>query len=210
MKTMFVLDLVRRLQVPTLYLSNDSDETTVAGRMLAANVSRSADVVTEEMRRSREWASSRLAGYDNIRWSFDPSPSLEDLDVELEAFQEVFGEYPWMVVIDILDNISYYEDSEHGSTARILQYLHATARTTGAVVLVVHHATESAECRPCPPRSAILQKQNKLPVLILTTAVQGDSFFLAPVKNRHGFQDPSGRSALSFHVDPDTCTFREW
>jgi len=210
MKTMFALDWVRRLKVPTLYFSNDSDESTIASRMLAANTGRPSDIVEAELRTQREWASGRLQGFDHVRWSFDPSPSLDEIDLEMEAFNEIYGEYPTLVVVDILGNVSYYEDSDHGSDARILQYLHASARSSGAAFLVVHHCTESVPGNPCPPRSAILNKQAKLPVLILTVAVQGESFYVAPVKNRHGYQDASGRNAISFRVNPEVGTFHEW
>jgi hypothetical protein len=62
---------------------------------------------------------------------------------------------------------------------------------------------------PCPPRSAILQKQNKLPVLELTVANHERNFYVAPVKNRHGRSDPSGRTYVRLNVNPETCTFWE-
>lgn len=210
MKTTFVMDWVRKLAVPTLYFSNDSDESTVANSMLAANVERAREATEKELRQAPEWAAGRLAGYDNIRWSFDPSPSLDEIDLEMEAFCEIYGEYPSLVVVDILGNVSYYEDSDHGSDARILQYLHASARSSGAAFLVVHHATEAVSGDPCPPRSAILNKQAKLPVLILTVANKGENFYVSPVKNRHGFQDPSGRTAINLRVNPSIGVFSEW
>lgn len=210
MKTMFMLDWVRRLKVPTLYFSNDSDEATVASRMLAASTNQTLSDSEGYVRLNREWAAGKLSGLDHVRWSFDPAPSLDEIDLEMEAFNEVYGDYPVLMVVDILTNVSYYEDSDHGSDARILQYLHASARTSGAAVVVVHHCTEAVPENPCPPRYAIINKQAKLPVCILTVAVQGNSFFVAPVKNRHGYQDPSGRGALRMRVDPEKGVFSEW
>jgi hypothetical protein len=210
MKTMWVLDWVRRLKVPTLYFSNDSDESTIASRMLAASTGQTSERTEGYLRTASEWSSGKLEGFDHVRWSFDPSPSLDEIDLEMEAFNEIYGEYPHLVVVDILGNVSYYEDSDHGSDARILQYLHSSARSSGAAFLVVHHATEAVQGSPCPPRSAILNKQAKLPVLILTVAVQGESFYVAPVKNRHGYQDASGRNAIQMKVNPEVGTFSEW
>jgi hypothetical protein len=209
MKTMFVLDLVKKMQVPTLYFSNDSDEATVAQRVLANSVQRTTEAVAEDLDRDKNWASSTLDTMEHVRWVFDPSPSLDDVDLEMEAFNEVYGDYPWLVVIDIMDNISYFEDSDHGSAARILQFLHSSARNSGAAVLVVHHCSEAADENPCPPRSSILQKQNKLPVLELTVANHGEWFFIAPVKNRHGPGDPSGRTHYRLRVNPSICSFSE-
>lgn len=209
MKTMFAMDLIEKLKVPTLYFSNDSDEMTVASRALAKRVQRPFETVSSEMRSNREWAGFQLESLFHVRWCFDPSPSLDDIDLEMEAFNELYGEYPHLVVIDILDNVSYYEDTDHGAAARKLQFFHASARSSGAAFLVLHHCTEAVDGHPCPPRSAILQKQNKLPVLELTVATHDKSFFISPVKNRHGRSDPSGRTFVRLNVNPETCTFWE-
>ena len=129
MKTMFIMDWVRKLGVPTLYFSNDSDEMTAASRALAQAVQRPAEKVSGEMRNAKDWASAHLESMAHVRWCFDPSPSLDDIELEMEAFNELYGEYPELVVIDILDNVSYFEDTDHGATARKLQFFHSSARS---------------------------------------------------------------------------------
>jgi hypothetical protein len=209
MKTLWMLDLIKRMGVRTEYFSNDSDETTVASRLLAAAVQRPVEQVAAELKGEPAWASSLLAQHDNIRWCFDPSPTLEDIGEETEAFGEIYGDYPELIVVDILRNVAYYEDAERGSNARKLQYFHSLARQTGAGIIVVHHCTEASRADPCPSRSDILEKQNELPSLILTVGVRGNAFHVAPVKNRHGFQDPSGYTNPRLRVDPETCQFWE-
>jgi len=210
MKTMFVVDMVRRLGVPTLYFSNDSDETTIISRLLANRVQRPTQDVAEEMVQMPAWASSFLRPMANVRWSFNPSPTLEDIQVETEAFAEIYGDYPHLIVVDVLVNVSYYEDTDHGQIGRILQFLHGLARDSRSAVVVVHHCTEAVSGHPCPPRSAIMQKRAELPVLIASVAVYDGTFYFAPLKNRWGPQDPSGKTAVSMHVDPATCSFREF
>lgn len=209
MKTMWLLDMVKRMNVPTLYLSNDSDEATIAERLLASALQRTTEEVAADMAAMPSWAGSILAQHDNIRWSFDPGPTLDDIDLEMEAFAEVYGDYPQVLVVDVLKNVSYYEEKDAGSYARVLQFLHTSARTTGTCAIVVHHCAEGARAEPCPPRASVLQKQNELPVLITTVAVHGSYFYVAPVKNRHGSQDPTGSTAYRLRVDPQTCTFWE-
>lgn len=210
MKTMFALDLVKRTDVPTLYFSNDSDEATVASRLLASRIGQPTNLVADWLTDSPEFAADYLREMEMVRWSFNPSPTLEDIQLEVEAFAEIYGEYPHLIVIDVLVNVSYYADTDHGSVGEILKYLHGMARETRAAVIVVHHCTEAVGGHPCPPRSAIMQKRNELPVLILSVAVQGEIFHVAPLKNRWGPQDPSGKTAIGMHVDPATCTFREF
>ncbi len=209
MKSMWGVDLTKKMGVPSLYFSNDSDESTIAQRVLANSVQRPTEDVAKDMRADRGWASANLSHMENVRWVFDPSPSLEDIQGEMEAFNEIYGEYPHWVVIDILDNVSYFEESDHGAASRKLQFLHSLARNTGAAILVIHHCSDGSDDNPCPPRSAILQKQNKLPVLELTVAVHGEWFYIAPVKNRHGPSDMSGKTFYRFKVNPNTCSFSE-
>lgn len=209
LKSMFSVDMVKKMGVPTLYFSNDSDESTIAQRVLANSVQRPTEDVAKDMRDDRGWASANLSHMEHVRWVFDPSPTLDDIQLEMEAFQEIYGEYPWLVVVDILDNISYFEDNDHGAAARKLQYLHSLARNTGSAILVVHHCSEGADEDPCPPRSSILQKQNKLPVLELTVAIHGEFFYIAPVKNRHGPADTTGKTFHRLRVNPALCSFSE-
>lgn len=207
MKTMWALDLVRKLQLPTLYNCNDSDEATVAGRLVSSLTQRPYQDVCKDMIDDPNWAASHLAAFENIRWCFDPSPSLDDIDLEVEAFAELYGEYPWLIVVDILKNVSYYEDTDHSSVSGKLKYLHTLARSTKAAVLVIHHCSEGAGGGICPPRSAILEKQNELPELQLTVGLQEPYFFMAPVKYRHGPSDPSGYTNYRLKVDPSTGQF---
>lgn len=209
MKTLWLLDIVTRMRVPTFYQCNDSDQATIASRLLARSVQRPVDEVARDMQGDPDWAASILNSYDFVRWSFDPAPTLDDISLEMEAFTEIHGEYPYLFVLDILKNVSYYEESDHGSVGGRLQYLHALGRSTEAAVIAVHHCTEGSRAYLCPSRSDILQKQNELPVLQLTVAVRGESFYVAAVKNRYGPQDPSGNTAHRLRVDPNTCQFWE-
>lgn len=209
MKTLWMLDVMRRIGLNSLYLSNDSDETTIAARLLAHAVQRPAADVAADMAAQPGWAASILAQHDNIRWSFDPSPTLDDVGLEMDAFAEIYGDYPDLMILDVLKNVSYYEEKDSGSYARVLQYLHQLARQTRTAVIAVAHCTEFSRGNPCPSRSDILQKQNELPVLQLTVGARPPSFYVAAVKNRHGPQDPSGYTTHRLRVDPETCTFWE-
>lgn len=208
MKTMLAADWVCRLRLPTLYLCNDSDEATIAGRLLARSTQRPFEEVSQELLENPAWAASHLAAHENIRWSFDPSPTLESIKLEMDAFGELWGEYPWLMVLDILKNVSYYADSDHASVGQILQYLHTLARDTRASILVVHHASEGSRGL-CPSAQDILEKQNQLPTLIITAGVRESYMYLAVVKNRHGSQDPTGNTYLRLRVNPETGQFWE-
>lgn len=156
-----------------------------------------------------EWASQKLSDMDWVRWSFDPSPSLEDIEEELLAFEELWGENPHLVVVDILMKVDYYEDGG-GSLQSIVKYLDRLARETGSCIIIAHHTSENIDGHPTQPKKALLEKVDKFAVLVLTTAYDGNTFYVAPVKNRNGFADATGYSSIQFLVDPTIATLEEF
>ena len=69
--------------------------------------------------------------------------------------------------------------------------------------------SENEDGHPTQPLKAILNKVSKLSTLVLTTAYDGNTFYLAPVKNRNGFADATGYTSIQFLVDPATATLEE-
>jgi hypothetical protein len=210
-KTLVTLAMVDMWKVPTLYVSNDSDETTVASRLIARRLRVPTERVEARMHTEPHWASAQLTETDHIKWNFSPNPTLPEIEEEIEAFIEVFGVPPVLVVVDVLMRVNYAEDSEHGTALRIVDYLAGIARDYSACVVLVHHASEAVPGNPVPPRSAILQKVSQLPALILNVAPipwSGDLAICA-VKNRHGKQDPTGKEYFTLKADPSQCWFEE-
>jgi len=210
-KTQLALALADTWKVPTLYISNDSDETTVASRLIARRMRVSTERVEERMHADPKWASAQLSDIDHIKWNFNPNPTLPEVEEELQAFNEIFGLPPALVVVDVLMRMNYMEDSEHSTALRIVDYLAGVARDYSACVILVHHASEGVPGNPVPPRSAILQKVSQLPSLILNVAPMpwnGDLAICA-VKNRHGKQDPSGKDFFSLKADPSQNWFED-
>ena len=209
-KTMLALNLASKWQVPTLYFSNDSDEMTVASRLISRRIEhRSSDEVAKVIDSHRAWASQSLHDDEHIRWCFDPSPTLGDIEIEVKAFEELYGCFPSLIVVDVLMQVNYASESEHTSQGEVIQFLNSLARQTGAAVIVVHHTTEGVEGTPCQPRSAILNKITQLPAVVLTVASHGDSFYFCPVKNRDGRDDASGQAVYSMYIDASRCIIED-
>lgn len=146
---------------------------------------------------------------DHIRWSFAGSLSIDDIDDEVSAFIEAWGEAPALIVIDNLIDINGDEGEEFSalrSTCRTLKHM---ARTLDSCVLVLHHTSEAVESKPCPPRKAIHGKVAQLPALILTVSVAPGAMLVAPVKNRHGPADASGQTAYWLKFDASTMTLTD-
>ncbi len=211
-KTQLALALADGWKRPTLYFSNDSDETTVASRMIARRMRVNTERIEEQMHRDPKWASGQLTDLDHIKWNFSPNPTLPEIEEEVQAFMEIYGQPPEVVVVDVLMKVNYMEDSDHGSFTRIVDFLTGIARDYSTCVILVHHASEAVPGNPVPPRSAIMQKISQLPSLILNVAPRewtGDLAICA-VKNRHGKQDPSGRDFFTLRANPAQCWFEDF
>ncbi len=143
--------------------------------------------------------------FDHVRWTFEPSPSLEDLDAEICAFDEMWGQPPELLVIDSLYNVTTDSDNEWSSLREVGKALHHVARASEAAVLLLHHVSE-ADGKPTEPaaRKAILGKVNQLPEMILTVALDAfrGEFKIAAVKNRSGPADPTGKTYVTLFADP--------
>lgn len=210
MKTQLTLNVVRNMNVPTLYFSSDSDDFTIASRLLARETERSTDEAEVWLRENQGMAAKVLKAYDHVNWCFNPAPDLDLMWHEAEAFREIHGTFPHHTVIDILMDVDYPGAGEQNYWG-LMADLKVYARDQETSLTLVHHTSEAIKGEPCPPRSAIMGKANQLPTLILT--LNGNSIDnyidVAVVKNRFGPQDPSGRTYFRLGVEPSQCYVKE-
>jgi len=210
MKTVFTMNIVKNMNVPTLYSSSDSDDFTMTSRSLSMLTGEGTDETELWVLTQKSEAYVRLQEMNHVRWSFKSSPTLEDIALEAEAFSELRGEYPHLIVIDIMMDMDFEGVAEQNYWA-LMAELKDMAREYEACVLVVHHTSESAKPGTPPPRSAIMGKANQLPTLILT--LWGDAamnkLLVAIVKNRFGPQDPTAGRYFEMYADPSICLIED-
>lgn len=210
MKTVFTMNIVKNMNVPTLYNSSDSDDFTMTSRSLSMLTGEVTDETELWVLTQKSEAYVRLKDMDHVRWSFRSSPTLEHIALEAEAFSELKGEYPHLIVIDIMMDVDFEGVAEQNYWS-LMAELKDMAREYEACVLVVHHTSESAKAGSPPPRSAIMGKANQLPTLILT--LWGDAaaneLMVAVVKNRFGPQDPTAGRYFKMYADPSICLIED-
>jgi hypothetical protein len=204
-KSIFALNIVANLSVPTLYFSADMDMAT-AGLRLAAHLSgKRVNQIEEETRdpAAAGYYSELLGEADHLWWSFEAEPTPEQMALQLEAFHEFHGSPPSLIVIDNLSDVSPGGDNEWAAMRQVMKLLTFWAKTFHACVLVLLHTAEGPEYKPefPQPRRAIQGKLSQKQSLILTLAVEDDSFRVACVKDRHGPHDPSGRTYTTLSID---------
>jgi hypothetical protein len=190
-KSMFALVYSIRAKVPTLFFSADTDTATVMLRSAAHTSGHNQVTVEQNLSNNSHYYDKHFEKLSHIKWVFDSSPSLDDIELEIKAYVELYGIAPELIVIDNLMNVAAETDNEWAGLRAIMMELHDMARKTEACVLVLHHVSEQSEygspTRP-PARRAIHGKVSQLPALILTLGfdpASGD-LNIAAVKNRFG------------------------
>jgi len=95
-KSLLALFYAVKSDVPTLYVSADTDAYTTAIRAAAVITGNQVSSVEESFNSGNgyEFYQDELETLKNLQFSFDPSPTLDDIDLSIQAYGEAFGEYP--------------------------------------------------------------------------------------------------------------------
>ena len=106
MKTLLALWYVAQHNIPTLFFSADTDAATIVNRVAAMLTGDPVDIVEAGLNNGGAgYYTDQVNGLNNVRWCFDPSPTLDDIDLETMAFTEMWGCPPDLIVIDSLYNV---------------------------------------------------------------------------------------------------------
>ncbi len=209
-KSMFALIYAIKAKVPTLFFSADTDIATVMMRAASHLSGHSQLTVEEGLSSNRHSYDRHLGSMDNIQWVFDSSPSLDDIELEIKAYVELFGIPPELIVVDNLMNVVAESDNEWAGLRAIMVEFHDMARKTEACVMVLHHVSEQSEYvrenKP-PARRSIHGKVSQLPALILTLFFdpRDKKLMVAAVKNRFGPHTADGSDFVSLFVNYSLC-----
>lgn len=209
-KSAFVLTYALRSRVSGLYFSADSDAFV--------QLSRSLSILSGmDMKESGELARSddfhRIKGIvegSPLRFSYNSSPTLEHIEKQIVAYEELYGDFPELIIVDnaldvVLDG---GEEDQAQSLDQLMAWLHDMARTTEACVIVLHHVTGPYNDAQTPiPLSGVKGQIGRVPELILTLHkgpgnYDGqDDLRVSTVKNRGQRADPSGNSYAELTFD---------
>lgn len=207
-KTITALNMVKNMEVPILYVSNDSTQFTIIKRVLSLLTGIDQSASTVVLKESPDKASKILAKLGLVQFEFSSAPTLEDVALNAEAFREKYGQYPHAIFVDILMNMEHEGVSEQNYW-RLMPALKELAQHTNAAVVGFHHTSEQFKGDPCPPRSAIMGKANQLPELIITCNMKDGCMYFAVVKNRNGASDETGATCFSLPVDAARCQIED-
>lgn len=204
-KSSLALALAVMAKVPTLYVCADTSELTMRVRTASMLSGISQKEVETKMYSDLPWARSLFTDTRHLAWSFDATPSLTSIREEIDAYEEVHGITPDLIVIDNLIDVSAEAGDEWAGLRYTMKELKSLARETESAVLVLHHVSEAiTSMGMAPPRSAIQGKVNQLPAVILTVDVvpQTQQMAVGVVKNRFGQADAKGNHGGYLDFEP--------
>src|SRR5690606_9607993 len=213
-KSAFTLTQALKSGVPTLYFSADSDSYTQSVRSLAIMAGVSVEAANKAVLSSNLGSMADALLNIPIRFNYDASASLDTIETCVEAYEEVYGEYPALIVIDNITNVRIGgegDDDPFSGLEGLNDYLHTMARETGACVVGLHHVTGPYNDAEKPiPLSGVKGQISRVPELILTLFRPGPNRIgVSAVKNRGGKSDPSGNDFVELEFTGDMMRIRD-
>lgn len=147
----------------------------------------------------------------HIEWEFRPHVTPSFIEDRLSAYVELHGEFPTVIVMDILRDLS---DSQDADEFRALEdaavFLRDLATDTGAATIALHHTTAEFGNGDRPvPLSGVRGQVSKTPALVYTLhRPEPNELRVSIAKNRGGQADASGRLFARVRVDLDQMIFQ--
>ncbi len=204
-KSLLGLFYAVKAKVPTLYISADTDAYTTSMRAASIITGHKMTTIEESFKQNgNKIYIDALSSVKNLEFAFDPSPTLDDIQLIIQSYGEKYGLFPELIIIDNLMNVAALHDNEWTGMRDIMKACHHIARETEAAVFVLHHTSE-AEGDPYKPpaRKAIQGKVSQLPEMIITVAMEPErsEFRIACVKNRFAKNSAMGNEWVTLYSD---------
>lgn len=199
------------------YFSADSNAWHMFTRAAAIATGRTTSSIDEELHVT---GSSRLdevlnAATANTVFDFNSSPTDDRVLGQLEAYAELHGKYPDVIVMDNLKNLDTGNgDDEFRGLEDNCVFLDEIAKASGAAVIALHHVVGALEDGFSQiPLSGVRGKVSKTPATILTlfktfSLTKEQPLNISIVKDRGGKMDASGSYYIPIYTDLERMSFR--
>lgn len=193
-----------------MYFSADSDAFVQLSRSLSILGGVDMQEASGMVLRGEYDRIQAVVGQVPIRFNYSPSPTLETITTQVQAYEELHGDFPELIVVDnALDVVMEGgEVDQSQSLDALMSWLHDLARTTEACIIVLHHVTGPYNDANQPiPLSGVKGQIGRVPELILTLHKalgeygEPDEIRVSTVKNRGQKADPSGQSFVPLTFD---------
>ena len=214
-KSGFALFWTRRMGLPTLYFSGDMSPFEATSRLVEMETGHTEAEIEQWWEDPIEGGKyQEVLAQSNISFSFGQPITWMNIEAEIDAWVELYNEFPPIIVIDNMMDIEGCETEDNATQRAALQSLHSLTTKTGSTVVVIHHATEKndkADAAPGHPASRREAKNGvaEKPQLMLSVALDPESLELRVgcVKQRSGKSDPSATDYVRLQAYPELTRF---
>lgn len=202
----------RNARSSVLYFSADSGPEVMHERAAALSTRLDMDTIREmALAGNVSHVEAEIAAkHSHIQYDFTSSPTQEHVLRELEAYLELHGDFPDVIVMDNLKDLADDQDAdEFRALGDASVFLKDLARVTGSATVALHHVGGPFENGDEPiPLGGLRGKISKDAALIITLhRPDSSSMRVSVVKNRGGRTDPTGRFWVPLNVDLSRMSF---
>lgn len=197
-KSLLMMNYMVRAHVPTLAFFLDSDNLTVASRFGAILTGDTFKEVKQDI----DLYVGALEHVENAQVVFR-AEDLDDIRLQGEAYEQRYGVYPSLVIIDNLGNLTSAMGDEYPLLKALTLELNNLAHEWECAIVAAHHTTDLVSTEPLQ-RDKLLGKISQYPRLILSVGfnpMTGD-YKVAIVKNSSGPSDPGACNPVLMYADP--------
>jgi hypothetical protein len=169
-KSVFARNLAAKTQVSCLFFSADSDEYTVKTSVTGALTGQKmVDIALKSEDEAWDrYFTEALRSTDHVDWCYNPDINLDFLTTRLQAYAEMYGEFPKLVVVDNLGDLVTEDGEEYAELRAICRELRKLARYSNSHILALHHAKGAWEDGRKPiTLGALLGNLGKVPENVL-------------------------------------------
>ncbi len=218
-KSALILTYALKAQIPTLYLSADSDAFTQLSRTLSILTGKPLSETTNMVRAGNIGDHGKKFDGIPIRFVYDASPDLGRIKEVLKSYWELQGDYPALLIVDNITNVrtggQENDENPFAGLESLMDFLHDKARKTGSCVVGLHHVTgKYNDAEGHVPLSGVKGQLARVPEMVLTLHKVNEplgpaSLRISTVKNRAGKADPSGFDYVALDFWGDTMTIKD-
>lgn len=218
-KSALTLALTIQSGVPSMIFSADSDAFTQMTRAISIITDIPLAETTEMvLHNAIPGEINRQMSAVPLRIDYETSPGPDDIEEILEAYWELFGEYPTIVVVDNITNVSGVggDDDDYSTGLEgLMDYLHGMARATAACVIGLHHVTGPYNDGDKPiPLGGVKGQIARVPEMVLTLhkrPLDDETSILcvSGVKVRGGKSDATGMTWAELEFVGSRMSFRD-
>lgn len=219
-KSAFTLTWALKSRAPCLYFSADSDAFTQLTRSISIMTGTHLEDSAKAVLSGDLGEAAKVLSDVPIRFNYSASPTLDDIELSMQAYEEVYGDFPSLVVVDNVTNViggGSGEDDPFSGLESLMDYLATMARDTEASVVGLHHVTGPYNDADKPiPLSGVKGQISRVPSLVMTLHKKSgaewddDTLCVSTVKNRGGKSDPSGVDYAPLLFDGDHMQIRDF